>query len=176
MFYDYRDFVVRSRNKRPPTPVVPIERIRPVAKADPVAAPAIPESGTHLAAVPIKVANYKKASRDEAYLPREVPVPGQKVPLAPCGVKEPRQIIKAAVIASQIAEDLLIGKRRIANLVEWRAATYFALRDLMPDVSRSRAARLMKRDTSTLIYLERRRGEQPDFVADKVNAIKEVLV
>jgi hypothetical protein len=132
--------------------------------------------GMHYAAPPIKAVTAKKDVRDNAYDARLVPLPGTKVRLAPFGVKEPHQIIKAAVVASQIAEELLISRRRIYSIVEWRTATYYVLLDLMPKVSRSRACKIMQRDRSTLVHFAKKRVADPSFLADKVSAIKRVLV
>ena len=108
--------------------------------------------------------------------PQWVLVPRTKVALAPCGVREPRQIIKAAEVASQIGAAILVSPLRTRPIMEWRTAAMFVLFDIMPSVTKQQAARVFNRDRTTILHALERREADPGYLADKVKAIKEVLV
>jgi hypothetical protein len=136
-------------------------------------------NGRKLVATPLPLSCFKKDRRKRpTHLrlePKWVLVPNTKLKLAPHGVVEPKQVILAAEVASQISHEILVGKSRVKPVVHWRWATYLALLDMVPSMSRCRAAYCLHRDHTTMLHAEAMYEAQPELLDEKIAAIKEVL-
>lgn len=136
------------------------------------------QNGRKLVATPLPVDHWKAFKRNPRITrlePLWVLVPNTKLKLAPNGVVEPKQVILAAEVASQISHKILTGKSRVRAVVAWRWATYFALLELIPTMSGKRAAQILCRDHTTMLHARDARLSKPELFEHMIVAIKEVL-
>jgi Bacterial dnaA protein helix-turn-helix len=101
--------------------------------------------------------------------------PGTKVPLAPYGAPEWKQVIIAAEVASQISRATLLSKSRVREVTRWRAACFFVMREIFCRMSIKQAANCLRKDHTTMMHHIRLRKYDPRYYRQEINAIKEVL-
>lgn len=121
--------------------------------------------------------------RADLVRPREgkpaVPVPKQKpkVKMPPKVFRNEagRAVIQAATLCSGWPYRALVGPSRDANLMLWRRAAIWLLKEYMPDISTLQLGRIFRRDHSTIIRALNEAKRRPEAIADQVAAMKETI-
>jgi len=107
--------------------------------------------------------------------PEWVLLPGTKISIAPHGCPEPRQVLHAVEVASQISAFVITSESRVREVVEWRHAACVVMRQMFPKFGYPRMGKLFHRDHTSVLHAVQKHEGRPSVLAAKIEAIKAVL-